>query len=79
MVANGCVVQGSIENCILGRAVKIKKGARVKNSVILPNAIIGEGSVVENAVIDKGAKILINKEIVGNEEQIAYVRRGDTI
>lgn len=79
MVANGCVVQGKIENCILGRAVKIKKGAVVKNSVILANAIIGEDAVVENAVIDKGAKIIVNKEIIGSKEQIAYVRRGDTI
>ncbi|MGI6510599.1 MAG: glucose-1-phosphate adenylyltransferase subunit GlgD [Erysipelotrichaceae bacterium] len=79
MVANGCVVQGKIENSILGRAVKIKKGAVVRNSVILPNAIIGEDAIIENAVIDKDAKILVNKEIIGNEDQIAYVRRGDTI
>ncbi|MGI6607801.1 MAG: glucose-1-phosphate adenylyltransferase subunit GlgD [Erysipelotrichaceae bacterium] len=79
MVANGCVVQGKIENCILGRAVKVKKGAVVKNSVILPNVIIGEGAIVENAVIDKGARILVNNEIIGSDEQIAYVRRGDTI
>jgi len=45
----------------------------------LPKAIIGEDAVVENAVIDKGAKIIVNKEIIGSEEQIAYVRRGDTI
>ncbi len=79
MVANGCVVQGKIENCILGRAVKIKKGAVVRNSVILPNVIVGEGAIIENAVIDKDAQILVNKEIVGHEDQIAYVRRGDTI
>ncbi|HPW53803.1 MAG TPA: glucose-1-phosphate adenylyltransferase subunit GlgD, partial [Erysipelotrichaceae bacterium] len=79
MVANGCVVQGKIENSILGRAVKIKKGAVVKDSVILSNVIIGEGAIIEKAVIDQGAKILVNKEIAGDDEQIGYVREGDTV
>ncbi|MDO4377915.1 MAG: glucose-1-phosphate adenylyltransferase subunit GlgD [Erysipelotrichia bacterium] len=79
LIANGCVVQGELENCILGRGVKIKKGARLKNSVILPNAIIGEDSVIEYTVVDKSAKTKYVKEIIGDADNILYIKRGDTV
>lgn len=79
LIANGCVVQGELENCILGRGVKIKKGAKLKNSVILPNAIIGEDSIIEYAVVDKSAKTKYVKKIVGDSKNILYIKRGDTV
>ena len=78
LIANGCVVQGELENCILGRDVKIKPGAKIKNSLILPSAVVGENVVVENAIIDKHARVEHVKE-VKNEGKIAYVRRRDIV
>lgn len=79
LIANGCVVQGELENCILGRGVKIKRGAKLKNSVILPNAIIGEDSNIGYAVIDKSAHVKSVKDIVGDENNILYIKRRDTV
>lgn len=39
MVSNGCLVEGDIENSVIGRGAIIKKGAVVKNCVILPAGI----------------------------------------
>ena len=33
MAADGCVIEGEVENCILFRGVKIEKGAKVKNCI----------------------------------------------
>ena len=38
VVSNGCLIEGTIENSIIGRGCVIKKGAVIKNSVILPAA-----------------------------------------
>ena len=33
--ADGCVIEGTVENCVLFRGVKVKKGAVVKNCVLM--------------------------------------------
>jgi len=78
MVANGVVVDGTVENSILARDVKIGKGAVVKNSVILSGTVVKDGARVENAVIDKNATIKADKEVVG-VDGVQYVREGDII
>ncbi len=79
VVSNGCQVEGTIENSILGRGCIIHKGAVIKNSVVLAGAEIGEGVHVENQVVDKLAKILHVKEVVSNPALPGYIKRGDII
>ena len=79
MVANGCVIEGSIENSVIGRGVEIRKGASVKNCVILGHAVIGEGVKLEGQVVDKWAKVLNIKKIIAPLDNPGYVMRGDTL
>ena len=79
VVSNGCQVEGTIENSILGRGCIIHKGAVIKNSVILAGAEIGEGVHVENQVVDKQTKILHVKEVVSDPAFPGYIKRGDVI
>ena len=79
VVANGCVIEGSIENSIIGRGVEIRKGASVKNCVILGHAIIGENVKLEGQVVDKWAKVLNIKKIIAPLDNPGYVTRGDTL
>lgn len=79
VVSNGCQVEGTIENSILGRGCIIHKGAVIKNSVVLAGAEIGEGVHVENQVVDKLAKILHVKEVISDPALPGYIKRGDII
>ncbi len=79
MVANGCLIEGTIENSVIGRGVEIKKGAVVKNSVILGHTIIGKDVRLENQVIDKWATITAGKELIAEPDRPGYVRRDDKI
>ena len=79
MVSNGCIVEGDIENSVIGRGVVVKEGAVVKNCVILPGAVIGENVRIENVVVDKQAKITRKKELLGLPDQPLYVKRNDKI
>lgn len=79
VIANGCVIQGHIENSIIGRGVHIHKGTVIKNSIVLPNTFIDENTIIENAIIDKHVKIIKKKEIIGTDGSIAYIRRRDVI
>ncbi len=79
VVANGCIVEGTVENSIIGRGVEIRKGASVKNCVILGHAKIGEGAKLEHQVVDKWAKIINVKKLIATADNPGYVRRGDTL
>ena len=79
VVSNGCQIQGTVENSIIGRGCIIHKGAVIKNSVVLSGAEIGEGVRVENQVVDKLVKILHVKEVVSKSGLPGYIKRGDKI
>lgn len=57
IVANGCIIEGEVENSIIFRGVKIGKNAIVKNSIIFQKAVIEDGAIVVNSIVDKNAVI----------------------
>ncbi len=78
-VSNGCLIEGSIENSIIGRSVTIKKGAVIKNSIIMAYSTIEEGVHIENAIVDKWAHIIHAKNIRGEADAPQYIKRQDTL
>lgn len=79
VISNGCLIEGTIENCIIGRGCIIKKGSIVKNSIVLANAEIGPDVTVENQVIDKRAKISKVKAVYSEPDRPGYVKKDDII
>ena len=79
MVANGCVVRGTLENCVLGRGVQISDGAVLKNCIVMGHAKISEGVHLENQVVDKYAQIINIKEIISTPDKPGYIRRDDIL
>ncbi|KQX68674.1 MULTISPECIES: glucose-1-phosphate adenylyltransferase subunit GlgD [unclassified Paenibacillus] len=68
LIANGCVIEGKVENSILFRGVKIRKGAYVKNSIILQNCEIEENVIIENAILDKDVFISRGRVLTGDNK-----------
>jgi len=69
LVAASCILEGTVENSILFRSVKIGKGAVVRNSVLMQHCTIGEGAVVENVICDKNVKISPDVKLSGSEKK----------
>lgn len=78
-ISNGAIIDGKVTNSIICREVEVKKGAILKNSIVLSNAYISEGAELEYVVVDKGAKIVHVKELKGTKEHPLYVGMGDVI
>ena len=68
LIANGCQIEGKVENSILFRGVKIRKGAYVKNSIILQNCEIEENVIIENAILDKDVFISRGRVLTGDNK-----------
>lgn len=73
MVADGCVIEGSVENCILFRGVKVGKGAVVKNSIIMQDTTIMDNAVIDYVITDKEVTVSEGKELRGNESFPIFV------
>ena len=79
LIADGCVIEGEVKNCILFRNVQVKKGAVVENSIIMQNAVIGENAQVSYTVMDKESVVSDNKKIEGSLKKTAIVKKGEKI
>ncbi len=79
LVADGCVIEGEVENCILFRGVKIGKGAKVKNCVLLQDTVVGENSSLEYVITDKNVKISPNKYLSGNDSFQIHISKNQTV
>ena len=53
LLADGCVIEGTVENCVLFRGVRIGKGAVVRNSIIMQDGVVSEGAELDNCILDK--------------------------
>ncbi|HJD21970.1 MAG TPA: glucose-1-phosphate adenylyltransferase subunit GlgD, partial [Candidatus Gemmiger faecigallinarum] len=57
LLADGCVIEGTVENCVLFRGCQVKKGAVVKNCVLMQDTVVEPDCVVEHVVTDKNVHI----------------------
>lgn len=79
LIANGCTIEGELENCVLGRGVTIRKGCKIKNSIILPDSYVSENTTINYAVIDKKVEVRNAKNINGTRDALVYIKRRDRI
>lgn len=75
IVANGSYIDGEIKNCIIGRHVKIEKGAKLENCIIMQSSIIESNVVMSNVIADKGIVVKSNKTVRGTDEYPVTIQR----
>lgn len=73
MVADGCVIEGEVENCILFRGVKIGKGAVVKNSIIMQDTTIRDNAQIDYVITDKEVTVSEGRSLKGNSSFPVFV------
>lgn len=76
LIANGAIIEGTVEHCIIARDVKVGKGAKVKNSIIFSSVKIDAGATVENALIDKYSIVTSKHSFKGTKNEFAYAKQG---
>ena len=76
MVADGSMINGTVEHSVLFRGVKIGKGAHVKNCIIMQDGVIEEGAYLENCILDKNVTIPAGEKIIGTRYYPVCVRKG---
>ena len=75
VAGDGCFIEGSVEGSVLFRGVKVGKGATVKNCVLMQDAIVEDGAVVENVICDKAVRITAGQKLIGTATHPVYVEK----
>lgn len=68
LVADGCIIEGRLENCVVFPDVRIGRDAELKNCIIMRGGRIGEGVVLKNVIADKYAEISEGQTLIGSEK-----------
>ena len=73
LIADGCIIEGEVENSVLFRGVKVAKGAKVKNCILMQDPVVEENANVEYLITDKNVTVSQGKEVKSTVSFPAYV------
>lgn len=79
MIADGCVIEGEVENSILFRGVKIGKGAKVKNCILMQDTVVEDGADLEYVITDKKVHVSEGKNLSGTDTFPVFVAKRQTV
>ena len=79
LVADGCYIEGELENCVLFRGVRIGKDAKLRNCVILQDAVVESGADLRYVIADKDSSIHADCFLSGSERLPIIVPKGETV
>ena len=65
LIANGCSIEGSVENSILFRGVQVQWGAKIKDSIVMQKSVVGEGASLERVILDKDVRVSAGRKVTG--------------
>lgn len=79
IVADGCTIEGSVENSILFRGVSIARGAEVKNCILMQDATISRDAVLHHVIADKNVEIMDSRTLMGHEQYPLVIAKNSKV
>ncbi len=76
LIADGCILEGTVENSVLFRGVRVCKGAVVRNCILMQGTTVEENVCMEYAITDKNVVITQGKKFSGSDSYPVYVEKG---
>lgn len=79
IIADGCIIEGTVENCIISRGVRIGKGSVIKDSIIMEYTTILEHAELDYVIIDKDVIVRNASQISGHITFPVVIKKGSII
>lgn len=77
LVANGCIVNGTVEDSVIFKEVYIGNGCVIKNSIILNDVYIADNTVIENCIVESHGTLQANGRYIGEGGIKIVTENGD--
>ena len=79
IIADGCVINGTVKNSVLFRGVTVEKDAVVENCILMQETAIGTAADIKNVIADKNAVIGDNMVLKGTPEKCVFVKKNQIL
>jgi len=79
VLADGCIIEGEVENSVLFRNVTVCADAEVENCIVMNDTIIGEGAQLKYVILDKDVTVRPGAKLYGTKNNPVIIKRGDTV
>lgn len=79
LIADGCIIEGEVENSVLFRGVKVGKGAKVKNCILMQGTVVGDNAELSYLITDKNVSICENHILTSSQQYPMYVGKGASV
>ncbi|QEY34692.1 glucose-1-phosphate adenylyltransferase subunit GlgD [Caproiciproducens galactitolivorans] len=79
LIADGCVIEGSVENCVLFRGVHVGKNTKLENCVVMQDTEIGANCHLNYVIIDKDAVIKNDRSLFGFHSYPVFISKGSVV
>ena len=79
LIADGCLIEGTVENSIIFRGVHVRKGAIVQNSILMQDTEIQSGSQINYVIADKDVVIRQNRKLFGYQKFPTVLSKGSLV
>ena len=79
LVADGCTIEGTVENCILFPGVTVERGAEVRDSILFKGTAVRDGVTLCHVIADKGVEILPGRTLMGHENYPIVLAKGSVV
>lgn len=76
LIADGCIIEGTVENSIIFRGVKVGRGSVVRNSILLQDTVVGSGVSLNCVVTDKNTMVRDGRMLSGHETMPFFIGKG---
>lgn len=72
-IDKGAIIEGSVEHSVVSTDVVVNRGASVKNSVLLPGAVIGDNVQLDYVIVAENVKIAEGTKLAGTADAILLI------
>ena len=79
IIADGCMLDGEVENSVLFRQVTICEGAEVEDCIIMNDSVVGEGAKLKYVILDKDVTVRPGAKLYGTAKNPIIVKRGEIV
>ena len=79
LVADGCTIEGSVENCILFPGVTVEKGTELRDSILFKGTRVRDGVTLRYVITDKYVEVLPGRTLMGHESYPIVISKGSIV
>ncbi len=79
LVADGCMLEGEVEDSVLFRQVTVEEGAEVENCIIMNDCVIGKGAELKYVILDKNVTVTPGAKVCGTKQHPIVIKKGETV